>query len=102
MLVEDGHEPFGLGLVVFESVNLVVIDRGLGKHAPVIPLEGAIERSYCCGHPAWPYAGNRMLRLSRLWMRRIASPKSGATETTSTFCERATGCVSIESVTIRL
>ena len=40
--------------------------------------------------------------LSRLWMRRIASPNSGATETTSTFGEGATGCVSIESVTRRL
>ena len=34
-------------------------------------------------------------------MRRIASPKSGATETTSIFGENTTGCVSIESVTRR-
>jgi hypothetical protein len=48
------------------------------------------------------HAGNRLLMLSRLWMRRIASPKSGATEATSTFRESTTGCVSIESVIRRL
>src|SRR5882762_5282789 len=31
---------------------------------------------------AWLYAGNKTLMLSLLWIRRIASPKSGATETT--------------------
>jgi hypothetical protein len=39
--------------------------------------------------------------LSRRWIRPIASAKSGATETTVTFAESSTGCVSIESVTIR-
>jgi hypothetical protein len=39
--------------------------------------------------------------LSRRWIRPIASAKSGATETTATFAESSTGCVSIESVTIR-
>ena len=36
--------------------------------------------------------------LSRRWMRLIASAKSGATETTVTFSDSSTGCVSIESV----
>ena len=40
--------------------------------------------------------------LSLWWMRRIASPKSGATETTSTRGESGSGCVSIESVTSSL
>jgi hypothetical protein len=39
--------------------------------------------------------------LSRRWIRPIASAKSGATETTATLAESSTGCVSIESVTIR-
>src|SRR5215831_10643349 len=47
------------------------------------------------------YEGNSTLILSRSCMRRIASPKSGATETTSTLEDSATGCVSIESVTTR-
>lgn len=48
---------------------------------------------------ACSYAGNNALMLSLLWIRRIASPKSGATEMTSTFCDRTNGWVSIESVT---
>jgi hypothetical protein len=36
-------------------------------------------------------AGNSPLMLSQLWIRRMASAKSGATETTSTLGDRATG-----------
>ena len=39
--------------------------------------------------------------LSRLWMRRIASAKSGATDTIFTFGKSLTGWVSTESVAIR-
>ena len=61
------------------------------------PLDGILAPAgdpaprSCAPSSAGHYGGNRPLMLSRSWMRRIASPKSGATEPTSTFGDSVIG-----------